>query len=308
MEVTIGEILKQMNLIEDVSSTSIRSLEMEKEKLKLEVGSRSSVTINEVFDASSLWQAVSLLSAFSSVASDTVPSSGDIASARTFEAWVRGRIENLQKLVTTLPSATDLTSEIESIRKLLVLQEKVTLSNQETHRQKISTLESKVRALELQSSSSVEFDFLEKRIAALEAKEVSRKGKVFDGLPKESLGVDDFDSRMKALEGKLNELNPDRESTAVRFNHIFVKNLNDMRDFLQFNIPTLHFGLPADFHLVMEHVNQNINPVKPALDHLQNLCKLEIPTTNHSLAITALETKEPKFCFKAKEYQVTKKN
>ena len=39
-------------------------------------------------------------------------------------------------------------------------------------------------------------------------------------------------------------------------------------DFLQFNIPTLHFGLPTDFHLVMEHVNQNINPVKPALDHL----------------------------------------
>ena len=106
----------------------------------------------------------------------------------------------------------------------------------------------------------------------------------------------------------MNDLNPDKESTAVRFSHVHVRNLSEMKDFLETNIPSFYFGLPADFHLLMEHTNQNINPLKPTLDHLQNLHKLEIPTTNHSLAITALESKVPTFFCKSKEHTVAKKN
>ena len=73
-----------------------------------------------------------------------------------------------------------------------------------------------------------------------------------------------------------------------------------MKDFLEENVPSLHFGLPSDYHVVMEHINQNVNPSKPTLEHLQNLHKLEIPSTNHSLAITALEFKMPKFLLKVK--------
>ena len=76
---------------------------------------------------------------------------------------------------------------------------------------------------------------------------------------------------------------------AVRFRQVYLKNLSEMKDFIEQNIPTLHFGAAADYHLVMEHISHNINPLKPTLEHLQNLHKLEIPVTNHSLAITALE-------------------
>ena len=54
MENTIKEILKRLKQIEDAASAGICSLEIEKEKLKLEVRSRSSVTSNEDINRSLL--------------------------------------------------------------------------------------------------------------------------------------------------------------------------------------------------------------------------------------------------------------
>ena len=59
---------------------------------------------------------------------------------------------------------------------------------------------------------------------------------------------------------------------------------------------------------MMEHIDQNANPTKPPLEHLQNLYKLEIPAANHGLAITAFESKEPKFLHKTKDHTVPSKN
>jgi len=51
-----------MNDIEGASSIGIRSLEVEKERMKIEIGAQSSVKLKEEMEASSLWQAIGWLS------------------------------------------------------------------------------------------------------------------------------------------------------------------------------------------------------------------------------------------------------
>jgi len=110
------------------------------------------------------------------------------------------------------------------------------------------------------------------------------------------------------MEQQILELSPDKESTAARFGDLYVRNLTELKAFLLLDMSSLHFGMEIDYHLIMEHINQRTNDSKPVLEHLQNLHKLEIPTGNHAVAITALEYKEPKFFYKMKEHTVPAKN
>ena len=110
------------------------------------------------------------------------------------------------------------------------------------------------------------------------------------------------------MEQQILELSPDKESTATRFGDLYVRNLTELKAFLLSDMSSLHFGMAIDYHLTMEHINQRTNDSKPVLEHLQNLHKLKIPTRNHTVAITTLEYKEPKFFYKMKEHTVPVKN
>gem|GEM_PF-3623629 len=300
MEKTMKEILQRLKQIEEVASSGICSLEIEKEKLKLEVGSRSSVTLTEEIDGSSLWQVVSLLGLLQTSQTEATSLSFEASSKGSFETWASNRLNELSKAVALLPSYAAVQNEVDLVRKLVTKQNKFIVESQDTTSQKLTYLEKRIQILE-RSAAESNYHLLERRLSALEANVSTpawEENSVSSGL----------ESKVDILEKKVNEINPSKESTAVRFGHVYIKNLKDMKRFLQENIPSLHFGLPADYHVVMEHINQNVNPSKPTLDHLQNLHKLEIPTTNHSLAITALEFKVPKFFCKSKEYSVVKKN
>ena len=311
LQETMGDILKRMDHMEEVSYTSIRSLEMEKERLKLEVGARSSATINEDVDAPSLWQVVSLISSLSSSSSSHPSMSRDVASCRSFETWARQWANDLNKTMSRFALDSTVVTEIESVKKLIQLQDKINNSNQESMRKRVEAMEAKIRSLEFRGSSGLNSDLLERRITALEGYDSPDRVSRMEESDWDTRVNSDWGrlgERLNAVEKSLGDINPDKESTSVRFGHVHAKNLSEMKDFLEENIPSLHFGLPADFHTVMEHINHKSNSVKPTLEHLQNSHKLDIPTTNHSLAITALETKEPKYLVKSKDYEVSKKN
>ena len=314
LEAIVSDVLKRMNTMEEVFSTSIRALELEKEKLKLEVGSRNSVALMEDMDGSSLWQMVALLS---SLGRDESLSSGDVASLRAFELWVRKQMEDIKGSLSSCVSEDVMKLEVKTIVKhtnhIYTLQERRNSDYQEIVGKRLAAVETKVKAMESKSGQSTidVLENLEKRLSDLERNDLVNRVDFLEGSrfkSSEGMGSRDWQDRLESLESQVMELNPDQETTAVRFQDLYIKNLPDMKSFLKANIPSLHFGMAIDYHLGMEHIDHKSNPSKPTLEHLQHLHKLEIPTSNHALAITALETKEPKFLVKAKEHSVPAKN
>ena len=93
-------VLRRMSDIEEASSMGVCSLEIEKEKMKMEIGSCSAVRLKEEMDRSSLWQAIGWTSSEGSEGEGSHISSGDLASFRIFENWARSQVANLRKAMS----------------------------------------------------------------------------------------------------------------------------------------------------------------------------------------------------------------
>jgi len=194
-----------------------------------------------------------------------------LASFYTFEIWVREQIDQLRRSLSRFCLESTLNNEIDSLRKYITLQERLISDYHESNRKKFMALESKIRALESKLGSSFEYERLERRIAALEAENLSSRMERLNTLDmgaRAGLKSGDLEDKINLLESKINDLNPNKETMVVRFGNIWVNNLTRMKVFLEANISSLHFSLLADYHLLMEHINHNTNPSKPTLEHL----------------------------------------
>ena len=75
-------------------------LEMEKSKLKSELGSRKSSQISEECDESTLWETLSILSSTVKYSPPHVSlEEGKTSSHRAFESWARGQISSLNTML-----------------------------------------------------------------------------------------------------------------------------------------------------------------------------------------------------------------
>ena len=66
-------------------------------------------------EASSLWQAIGWLSTIDLSGDDQGLSSGDLASLRTFESWVRRQLEELRKSLNEFALESTLKDKVKSI-------------------------------------------------------------------------------------------------------------------------------------------------------------------------------------------------
>ena len=86
--VLLGDKMKVLtSVVENINSDliyEIKILEMEKNKIRLELGSRKNVVIGEDYNDSSVWGTIALLAENLSKTS-LEPSKGDLASSRAFE-------------------------------------------------------------------------------------------------------------------------------------------------------------------------------------------------------------------------------
>ena len=68
----------------------------------------------------------------------------------------------------------------------------------------------------------------------------------------------------------------------------------------------MNYLVIPDVHVLLEHIDHQINPSKATLDFLQAIHKLEIPTPNHAVTIQSFEGALPKFFCKSAEHKVVK--
>jgi len=117
------------NAVQNINSDmlyEIKILEMEKNKIRLELGSRKSVVINEDYDDSSVWGTIALLTENISKSPADL-SKGDFASYRTFETWARSKINNIDTIIKVM------SGELQNLGRLQAMNlELVDLRNENT--------------------------------------------------------------------------------------------------------------------------------------------------------------------------------
>jgi len=92
----------------------------------------------------------------------------------------------------------------------------------------------------------------------------------------------------------------------VKFQDLALQNLREVFSWLKTNVSSMNYAVIADLHVVLEHVNHQVNPSKTTLDFLQAIHKLEIPTANHAVTIQSFDNCLPKFFCKTKDHKVAK--
>ena len=95
--------MDKFNVNNDEIFTTMKMLEFEKNRIKLEVGNRKDVSLEDSFDASSVWESVSLMAQFLKNMPETpvkqpTSSEGDKASNRAFEKYARRLINEHEAL------------------------------------------------------------------------------------------------------------------------------------------------------------------------------------------------------------------
>ena len=93
----MNELTKRFDTIMEEMIASLCALEIEKARLKVEVGSRELVKLSPQVDGSLLWDVISLLSTLNSTFHEELLPSTDVASFYAFKTWVRDRIQEVQK-------------------------------------------------------------------------------------------------------------------------------------------------------------------------------------------------------------------
>ena len=97
IKVILKELRDLTTANNDQLFANLGMLEFEKNKLKAEIGSRNEVVIQEKFDASSVWQSVSLITSWLDKNQLTPMQTRDLASFRAFESWARSEIFKIQR-------------------------------------------------------------------------------------------------------------------------------------------------------------------------------------------------------------------
>ena len=90
----------------------------------------------------------------------------------------------------------------------------------------------------------------------------------------------------------------------VMFQDLVIRNLREMKDWLQSEISSINYALIVDVHCLFEHVTSSGTLLKNSLDTLQKLHKLEIHSVNHAITISSFENKYPKYFNKSAEHRV----
>ena len=85
---------------------------------------------------------------------------------------------------------------------------------------------------------------------------------------------------------------------------LVIRNLKEMKDWLQKEISSLNYALTIDTHCLFEHVISSGTLLKNSLETLQKLCKLETHSVNHDIFIASFENKHPKCFNKTAEYRI----
>ena len=207
-------------------------LEFEKNKLKAEIGSRNEVVIREKFDASLVWQSVSLITSWLDKYQLTLMQTGDLASFRAFESWARGEIFKIQR---------DMKIIMQDITTTRVFQTEVNWLRDENR-----NLKNEVR------SFNSRLEELEK---AVERKNVEVNDNQVD-----------WGEKLKEVQRELVDLKPSNHPRKVKFQDLTIYSLKDMLDWLQEHIPSLNYALITDLYTILEHVYHQINPSKSILD------------------------------------------
>ena len=114
----------------------------------------------------------------------------------------------------------------------------------------------------------------------------------------------DLSQDLKEMRRELDDLKPRKRM--VKFQDLALINLREMHARLIKNIQSMNYALVIDVHVLLEHVDYQINPSKATLDFLQAIHKLEISTTNYVVTIQAFEGALPKFFCKSKEHKLVK--
>ena len=104
----------------------------------------------------------------------------------------------------------------------------------------------------------------------------------------------------------MSEIKPTKGATKVKFQDLCIESLHEMHTWLEKNVPSKNYAIIPDLHVMLEHVNHQINPYKATLDFFQVIRKLEIPTANHAITIQSFDSALPKFFCKSKEHIVLK--
>ena len=109
------------NAVEEINSDllqEVKILEIEKNKIRLELGARKNVVISEDHDDSSVWGTIALL-AQSMNTSPLQRIKGDSTSNQVLEAWAKSKINSIEAMIKVM------NGELQHIRSLDALKSDV---------------------------------------------------------------------------------------------------------------------------------------------------------------------------------------
>ena len=294
LEEIINDIITNMNSTNQEVFTTLRMLEMEKNRVKMELGNRKEISLNNQFDAASVWESVALISDALDVPPSSTPGKPSLSfpdvNFRTFETFTRRMLQDHQKLLKGSVSQSDFTQETEALRK-----ENIMLRGE---MRDMRTMIEKFEKMTANYDRALQN--LNGRLNVLEEGGISGLGFNPDVLN------DQIDDKFNELKKELDSLKPGNNTRQVKFQELSIGGLSDMLKWLDTNVPSMNYALIADVHTILEHVHHQINPSKSTLDFLQAIFKLEIPTPNHAVTIQSFNSSLPKFFCKSKDHKVVR--
>lgn len=74
------------------------------------------------------------------------------------------------------------------------------------------------------------------------------------------------------------------------------------------SVPSTSYAIINGTHAMLEHVNHHVHPSKTALDFLQDIHNLEIPTPNYAVAAQSFDSCLPKYFCESKDHKAVKPN
>lgn len=291
IEEVINNMLSNINITNDDIFTTLKMLELEKNRLKRELGNRNQVSLSDNFDALSVWESVSLIGDAindlqASNSDDINKPNIDTISFRTFENYARKMIQDHQVKLKSSISKDEMEKEINSLRK----ENRDLKNNFREVNQRLQNLE-----LSMKSFDHLHRD-MENRVDILETNNTNSSYN--------SNYHSHLETKFNMLSTEIENLRPNDNPRKVKFLELSVQGLGDMMKWLESHVPSMNYSLIADVHIILEHVHHQINPSKSTLDFLQAIFKLEIPTPNHAVTIQSFDSALPKFFCKSKDHKV----
>ena len=107
--------------------------------------------------------------------------------------------------------------------------------------------------------------------------------------------VEEIKQRCTILENEVMEMRTSRDPKCVVVEDTVVRNLRDMKDWLEENASSFNYSLIIDIHSLFEHITSAGTLLKNSLDILQKIHKLDIHSVNHAITITSFEDECTKF-------------